>query len=93
MRRRELLNAAERRDPDEFAAADRASPRLSTVAPQAASKQPRIDLVAGERMAISSAESAGLEFDKPLLLKVGLVVLGLLAFFGLASLGQRFLGL
>jgi hypothetical protein len=94
MRSREELRSTAPRPNSDFAGPGRVSPRLGAVA-EAAGKAARIELVAGERIAIASADDSPPwpALDKALLLKVGLGVFVLLALFGALSLAQRFLGL
>ena len=82
-----------RRNPD-FPGPGRVPPRIGAVA-EGASQTARIELVAGERIAIASSDDSPPwpTFDKGLLLKAGLGALVLLALFGVLSLAQRVLGL
>jgi hypothetical protein len=93
MRMRDLRAALDRPEPDHAKAGPRA-PRLSAVASPAPGQAPRIELVAGERIAVASDDSSGpISIDKDLLLKSGVGVVALLALIGAISLLQRLLGL
>jgi hypothetical protein len=74
--------------------AGRIAPRIGTMA-EAAPQTGRIELVAGERIAVASADDSPRwpSFDRGLMVKVGLGALVLLALVGVLSLAQRLLGL
>ena len=91
--RDDLRSSAPRRNPD-FPGSGRLTPRIGAIT-EAAPPTAQIELVAGERMAVPSADDSPRwpTPDKGLLLKVGIGAIVLLALFGAESLAQRFLGL
>ncbi len=92
MRMRNLRPAPDRLASDPAATGPR-TPRLRDVAAPA-DAPPRIELVAGERIAVVSDESAApMSFDKGILLKAGFGVVGALALVGAFGLVERLLGL